>query len=314
TPTPTITPTPTRGFLPPPTGLTGRLSAWGGEGDARRPGYLPLGYFDLQNNLNFLRVGDRLARFVNFSPNGQRLLYGRASLDQPGSVLESSNLTGGEQDALVLLWQDTDTVLFNEMPSYGPTGNQLTFVAVPSAVGTITNEVYTLALAGTDGGSPLRQVTNDGDANFEFPQISPDGSRIVAVRTSALDNSTDLVVIDIASGTQTPLTTDLTTFTETTPRWTRDASQIYYAAAPANAPENRDIFIRPATGVGTPQTLVADPADDSFPVVSPDGRHLAFSSDRGGAGYEIYIMEIQTGALSQLTNNEFDDFAGSWVP
>jgi tricorn protease len=63
-----------------------------------------------------------------------------------------------------------------------------------------------------------------------------------------------------------------------------------------------DIWTVPASG-GEARLLVSHPASESRPLYAPDGRTLAFVSDRTGGG-DIYLMNLATGALRQLT---FDD-------
>jgi Tol biopolymer transport system component/TolB-like protein len=65
-----------------------------------------------------------------------------------------------------------------------------------------------------------------------------------------------------------------------------------------------------ATGVGRRLT------DDGLSwqsAISHDGRRLAFSSRRDG-DLEIYVMELDTGETTQLTDNAVDDDAPSWDP
>jgi tricorn protease len=63
-----------------------------------------------------------------------------------------------------------------------------------------------------------------------------------------------------------------------------------------------DIWSVAATG-GEARLLVSHPANESRPIYSPDGRSLAFTSDRTGGG-DIYILNLSNGALKHLT---FDD-------
>ncbi len=59
--------------------------------------------------------------------------------------------------------------------------------------------------------------------------------------------------------------------------------------------------------------LTADNADNSYPVASPDGRWVAFQSDRDG-DFEIYVMTMAGGQLRKLTDNTYLDRLPSWSP
>lgn len=58
-----------------------------------------------------------------------------------------------------------------------------------------------------------------------------------------------------------------------------------------------------------PRVLTRDLGIDRQPVFSPDGGRLLFSSNRSG-NVDLWILELSTGALTQLT----DDPAGDWDP
>ena len=63
-----------------------------------------------------------------------------------------------------------------------------------------------------------------------------------------------------------------------------------------------DIWTVPASG-GEARLLVSHEANEQRPIYAPDGRSLAFISDRTGGG-DIYLLTLATGTLRQLT---FDD-------
>jgi Tol biopolymer transport system component/C-terminal processing protease CtpA/Prc len=63
-----------------------------------------------------------------------------------------------------------------------------------------------------------------------------------------------------------------------------------------------DIWTVP-TGGGDARLLVSHDATDSRPIYSPDGRRLAFVSDRSGDG-DIYVLSLASGAVTRVT---FDD-------
>ncbi len=91
-----------------------------------------------------------------------------------------------------------------------------------------------------------------------------------------------------------------------------------YLTEPSLAPDRReivfvsggDIWSVPAGG-GTAQLLVAHPATESRPLFSPDGKRLAFASNRTGNG-DIYVLNLETNDLSRLTFDDGADNLDAW--
>src|SRR5262249_42362433 len=77
--------------------------------------------------------------------------------------------------------------------------------------------------------------------------------------------------------------------------WTLDGRLVYGSQASGNV----DVWITTADGKQQRQ-LTRDPLNDIMPAVTPDGRYIAFVSDRAG-GRKIWRMEIDGGGLKQLT-------------
>jgi len=81
--------------------------------------------------------------------------------------------------------------------------------------------------------------------------------------------------------------------------------------------ENRglsDIWLYPTAG-GPPRQMTAHPANDSDPIISPDGRWLAFLSRRGDdKANQIYVMAIDGGEAVRVTNIAGGASAPKWFP
>ncbi len=314
-PTWTYTPSPTieatLAALPAPLGLSGRLVVWSGR-DELSTGYLRLGYYNLDFGNQYTQIGSALGNYISIADNGDRVLYERYDPLLFSRVIEASNLNGTEVVNIAELYiGESITIVEPQMPDFGPFGQSVTFVA--KTLNRNSNQVFVVTLGEVPPGvSRVKQLTDD-DVDYTFPAFSPDGSRIVAVRSdlNSANPSVDLVNIDVSSGGKFLVTNDLSATIETHPRWTRDSRQVVYAAASANAPDNHDIFIRSADGAGSALPIYRDPSDDTFPVLSPDGRYLAFSSNRNGK-IDIYVYEQNTQALSQLTNTVEADYPGEW--
>jgi tricorn protease len=61
------------------------------------------------------------------------------------------------------------------------------------------------------------------------------------------------------------------------------------------------------------QRLTANKARDLYPRFSPDGKWIAFSSDRAG-NLDVYLIPIEGGAVKQLTHHSADDSVLGWSP
>jgi TolB protein len=65
---------------------------------------------------------------------------------------------------------------------------------------------------------------------------------------------------------------------------------------------------------GRPITRLTDGYwNDITPSLSPDGRMVAFASNRGGH-YDLYILDLQSGDIRQVTDTPEYDAAPSWSP
>ena len=74
-----------------------------------------------------------------------------------------------------------------------------------------------------------------------------------------------------------------------------------------------DIWTVPADGTGGSTPLVTGPGLNGAPSWSPDGRRLAFMSDRDG-NFDIYVMNADGTGQTRLTDNPLDDGSPVWAP
>jgi tricorn protease len=73
-----------------------------------------------------------------------------------------------------------------------------------------------------------------------------------------------------------------------------------------------DIWIVETIG-GTARAITSHPAHDIMPVFSPDGRTIAFSSNRHGS-YDIYTVPVQGGRPNRLTVDSASEMVCGWSP
>ena len=310
TPTPEATLVPTRPALPLPEGLTGRLAVWGGQ-DMLAVGYLPLGYFDFDMGSLYTVIGSSLGKHISFSTDGQRVVYTNYDQLLFSSSMEAINLNGTQKQSLPELYKG-QTVLEPNSPRFGgPFRQFVVFVAHTDKQN--SDQVFLLDLNAPQGANPLKQLTHEDGTAYSDPALSPDGSKVIAVRSdlNAANPIIDLVSIDVATGGKIPVTNDGASFTELGPFFTKDGSQVLYAAAPSNDLTNSDIFIKSSNGGGSALPFYRGDGNDIDPVLSPDGKYLAFANNSSGA-YDIFIYDQGASKLSQLTNTPEDEFPGDW--
>ena len=73
-----------------------------------------------------------------------------------------------------------------------------------------------------------------------------------------------------------------------------------------------DIWVVSEKG-GQPARLTVHTARDVYPRFSPDGKWLAFSSDRYG-NYDVFLMSAEGGTPKRVTFHSAQDIAVSWTP
>ena len=135
-------------------------------------------------------------------------------------------------------------------------------------------DVYTMNADGTN----VRQLTSTPDMEYQ-PHWSPDGRRLVFLSIPAGAGQRHDIHVMNADGTGRVALTQTPTAEESGLSWSADGTRIAFAS---NRDGNWEIYSMDAAG-GDVRRLTNDPAVDNAPVYAPDGRSLAFISDRGGA-------------------------------
>lgn len=73
-----------------------------------------------------------------------------------------------------------------------------------------------------------------------------------------------------------------------------------------------DIWVVPTIG-GVARHVTMHEKHEQYPVFSPDGKHLAFSSNRHGS-YDVFVVPVQGGRPTRLTFDSADDLVTGWSP
>lgn len=173
-------------------------------------------------------------------------------------------------------------------PSWSPSGTQLAYVSFESR----KPVVYVHELA-----SGQRRVVANFKGSNSAPTWAPDGRSLVA--TLSRDGGSQLYRVDLTGGEPRRLTQGSI---NTEPVFTADGSALYFVSDRGGSPQ---IYRMPAQG-GPAERVTFAGSYNISPAVSPDGRWLAYVS-RGGAGFTLQLMDVNTGQVMALTDTIADE-------
>lgn len=204
--------------------------------------------------------------------------------------------------------------------SWSPDGKRIAFTRVTDpGTATARSGVFVMDV---DGGRE-EQVTDVTVPTFDATAAwSPDGSKIAFTRFSALgdpESLGDLSVVTVDGSEVTKLASD-----GFEPAWSPDGTLIAFTSTRDrngrtcfhDCSPSGDIYVMDTDG-GQPTRLTETKANDSSPAWSPDGRLIAFVSDRSNPGEhenEIYVMDADGGDVRRITENDVWDLTPAWRP
>ena len=158
-----------------------------------------------------------------------------------------------------------------------------------------------------------RRLTSSSERS-EGAQWSPDGERLAYIQwgeSATREIETAIYVIEV-DGTNPRLVAD-GLGQDDSAQWTPDGERIVFWSDRHSSEEGigGDLYIVSADGSGE-RRLSASADVDSYDL-SADGERIVFSSDRTGNG-DLYIMELETSELTQLTSSPREESSPVWSP
>lgn len=160
-------------------------------------------------------------------------------------------------------------------------------------------------------GTGLVRLTHDLDFNDMAPVLSNDG-RLIAWQREVASAGGGVSSVEIwvmnADGTDRHAVVQNGAFNES-PSFLPNGDLVYSSDAGGNF----DIYVTSAAGGGTPRRLTNSPFADQYPRVSPDGKRIAFQSNRD-LNFEIYVMDADGSNPRNVTQSGEDDRFPAWSP
>ncbi len=261
--------------------------------------------------LTLLMVDVEAQGQIAFSSNRD----GHVRNGRPTHEIYVMDADGGNQRRL------TNNPASDHSPSWSPDGKRIAFISDrdghPHRIpGWFTSEIYVM----NADGSNQQNLTNN-PADDRDPSWSPDGKRIAFM--SRRDGNNEIYVMDADGGNQQNLTNNPDPNghpNDEEPSWSPDGAHIVFTARREAHFENKfavtyEIYVMDANGENQ-QRLTNNRNNELLPVWSPDGKRIAFVSDRKGNldNFDIYVMDADGGNQQNLTNNRAWNWTPSWSP
>ena len=279
-----------------------------------RPGYL----LWVQNEQLLAQPFDADRAVLNGQP--VTIASGVRVLESQRGVLASVSRTGALAWAVPraaharFAWYDRDgrrrdSVAIEEgdlqQPTISPDGRRLLFTRVDN--GTADIFLYDFAARSS------RRVSPSPDYD-ELPMWSPDGTEIFYTGSEQGLNTMVRLRLD---GSASPIELMREAGQPTATAWSPDRRYVLFVR---NVPgSGTDILMFPADDPKKISPLLTGPANEGLTTFSPDGRWIAFTSDRSGRD-EIYVVRFRGdqsppalgGQPLQISSNGGTVFAGGW--
>jgi Tol biopolymer transport system component len=224
---------------------------------------------------------------LSWSPDGQHIVFDHGTGEGSGE-LEVIETTMGNTRTLFDVVQPSE-------PDYSPDGSRIAF-------STDSGALFTIAAADGSGSDPIRRYGPDAYLEGSDPSWAPTGDRIAFIARDG-----DVGIVRVA-GTTGPRFLHVGGTAKSL-----DWGPNGLVVAVFRRGDGESLVAVDPDSTASPQPLPNPPGEEFDPSVSPDGRFVAFSSDAGGTT-DIYVMDLNTGAVDRLTNDERFDFAPDWRP
>src|SRR5882724_9740787 len=245
---------------------------------------------------------------ASYSPDGKKL-----AINRKGQVYWRKYYRGAMQSDVTVMdiaaKKFTDLTDFDGLDSWPMWGTDGFIYFVSDREGNGLTNIWRVP----EAGGKADRVTSFKSGDVRFPAISADGKAIV------FEHDFGVWKLDVASRKTSPIKLDIAAETQENLAEVRDFNSQAddYDVAPSGRriafSIHGEIFTAP-TEEGDLRQITDSPARDKEPLYSPDGKSIAFISDRSGRE-EIYITAADgTGEPQKITDLDTLKFSFAWSP
>ena len=242
----------------------------------------------------------------------------------PNAAAEIYMMTDDGTDP-VRLTENTDGDAF---PALSPDGKKIIFNSNRDRASGEPANIGELFVMNTDGSEQVRLIRGSSAT------WSPD-SRTIAFHASAsgtglpikpdpgaATSDSDIFVLNVddgLAGTEAPRNlTNSPEAIEDDADWSPHGQEVLFTSHPVtDDPINSvhaEIYVTNADGSSAPERLTLNEEEERAPAWSPDGTRIVFMCRRGGADFEICLMNADGTDSLQLTNNTVLDATPTFSP
>ncbi len=243
---------------------------------------------------NVVRIGDHHNGLVSvdFSPDQTKVALGVFGDD----ILRILIMARDGMDEYLL--PDITAKAFS--PRWSPDGNHIAFISQQDG----QKEIYIIEPNG-EGLVRLRDIQLGGLENALA--WSPQGDRLAIITNVGSDIfQTDIFVLSLSGGEPTRLTTDMRY--KDSLDWSPDGTKIAFSVW-VNG--NRGIGLLDLIS-GEQRILTKWPTEENCPRWSRDGREILFVSDASGLDAQLYILDLESGIIRQITADGGGGYCPDW--
>lgn len=188
-------------------------------------------------------------------------------------------------------------------PRWSPDGTRIAFTCYATAGGVTSAQICMHSL---ETGKPVAFARYRGTNSA--PAWSPDGSKLIFM--SSMHGDPELFMIDSTGGNLRRIT--YSAGADTSPAWNpKTGQQIAFVSDRGGVPQ---LYLMNADGSNVEKLALPDMGYVIDPAWSPNGQLLAFSWRRPSGNYDIYVMDVATRQLVELTRDAGRNERPSWAP